>query len=142
MKNLTIAKLETQQKAKSKKQIPTFKAGDTLKVYNKVTEREGAKVRERLQVFQGICIAKRNAGVNSSFTVRKMSFGEGVEKVFPLYSPIVDKIEVVQIGKVARGKLYYLRDRRGKSARIAEDFRARDKDGGAEETTAAETKAE
>lgn len=126
-KNKLIEKLESQEKAKSKKQIPSFKAGDTLKVYNKVTEREGTKVRERLQVFQGVCIARRSAGVNSSFTVRKISFGEGVEKVFPLYSPIVDKIEIVQVGKVARGKLYYLRDRRGKAARIAEDFRAKNK---------------
>jgi large subunit ribosomal protein L19 len=96
---------------------PEFRPGDTLKVNVRVVE----GTRERLQAFEGVCIARRNAGLNSSFTVRKISYGEGVERVFPLYSPRVDSIEVVRRGSVRRAKLYYLRGRRGKSARIAED---------------------
>ena len=95
--------------------VPEFIAGDTLKVLVKVVE----GTRERLQAYEGVCIARSNGGINSSFTVRKISFGEGVERVFPLYSPKI-KIEVVRRGDVRRAKLYYLRDRRGKSARIAE----------------------
>lgn len=98
------------------KTIPEFGAGDTLRVHVKVKEGE----RERVQVFEGVCIGRKNAGINSNFTVRKISFGEGVERVFPLYSPIVNAIEVVRRGDVRRAKLYYLRGRAGKSARIAE----------------------
>ncbi len=98
------------------KEIPEFQAGDTLRVHVKV--REGG--RERIQVFEGVCIARHNDGINSSFTVRKLSFGEGVERVFPLHAPVVDKIEVSRRGKVRRAKLFYLRGRTGKSARIAE----------------------
>ena len=96
--------------------IPAFSAGDTVRVNVKVVE----GTRERIQAFEGVCIARRNAGVNSSFTVRKISFGEGVERVFPLYSPRVESVELVRRGDVRRAKLYYLRGRRGKSARIAE----------------------
>ena len=98
------------------KKIPDFRPGDTLRVGVKVVEGE----RSRVQMYEGVCIARANKGVNSNFTVRKISFGEGVERVFPLYSPIVDTIEVVRRGAVRRAKLYYLRGRRGKSARIAE----------------------
>ena len=102
------------------KNIPTFKAGDTLRVHAKVKEGD----RERIQVYEGVCIARKNDGLNSSFTVRKISFGEGVERVFPLYSPNVAKIEVARIGKVRRAKLYFLRALRGRSARIADDLSA------------------
>ena len=98
------------------KEIPTFQAGDTIRVNVKVTEGS----RERIQAFEGVCIARRNRGLNSSFTIRKISYNEGVERVFPLYSPIIDSIVVVRRGVVRRAKLYYLRGRRGKSARIAE----------------------
>ncbi len=98
------------------KAIPNFAPGDTVRVSVKVVEGS----RERVQAYEGVCIARRNAGINSSFTVRKISCGEGVERVFPLYSPRVDKIELVRSGTVRRAKLYYLRGRRGKSARIAE----------------------
>ncbi len=100
--------------------IPNFKAGDTVKVHTKVIEGKN----ERIQMFEGVCIARKNDGINSSFTVRKISFGEGVEKVFPLYSPNVAKIEVVKYGKVRRAKLYYLRSLFGKKARITEDLSA------------------
>jgi large subunit ribosomal protein L19 len=96
--------------------IPDFRPGDTLKVGVKVVEGE----RTRVQNYEGVCIARANKGMGSSFTVRKISFGEGVERVFPLYSPNIDSIEVVRKGAVRRAKLYYLRGRRGKSARIAE----------------------
>ena len=98
------------------KEIPAFRAGDTLRVGVRVVEGE----RTRVQNFEGVCIARSNRGINSNFTVRKMSFGEGVERVFPLYSPNVESITVVRKGIVRRAKLYYLRGRRGKSARIAE----------------------
>jgi large subunit ribosomal protein L19 len=98
------------------KPVPEFRPGDTLRVGVKVIEGE----RTRVQNFEGVCIARANKRVGSSFTVRKISFGEGVERVFPLYSPIIDKIEVVRRGAVRRAKLYYLRGRTGKSARIAE----------------------
>ncbi len=98
------------------KTIPKFSPGDTLCVNVKVKEGE----RERIQRFEGVCIARRNAGLHSSFTVRKISYGEGVERVFPLYSPRVDSITLIRRGNVRRAKLYYLRDRRGKAARIAE----------------------
>ena len=96
--------------------IPEFRPGDTLRVGVKVVEGE----RTRIQNFEGVCIARANRGLGSSFTVRKISFGEGVERVFPLYSPAIDSIDVVRRGAVRRAKLYYLRGRRGKSARIAE----------------------
>src|SRR5512146_3351092 len=110
--------IEAEQVAKLKAQrpVPEFRAGDTLRVGVKVKEGE----RTRVQAFEGVCIARSNKGVGSSFTVRKISFGEGVERVFPLYSPIIDKIEVVRRGDVRRAKLYYLRGRTGKAARIAE----------------------
>jgi large subunit ribosomal protein L19 len=98
------------------KTLPTFSPGDTVRVNVKVVE----GTRERVQAFEGVCIARRNAGINSSFTVRKISYGEGVERVFPLYSPRLDSVELVRRGDVRRAKLYYLRGRRGKSARIAE----------------------
>ncbi len=98
------------------REIPEFAAGDTLRVNIKVKEGE----RERIQAFEGVCIARSNDGVNSSFTVRKISYNEGVERVFPLYGPMIDNIEVVRRGIVRRAKLYYLRELRGKKARIAE----------------------
>ena len=113
-----LDKIEKQQikKVLAERQIPDFSAGDTLKVNVKVVE----GTRERIQAFEGVCIARKNAGVRSSFTVRKISYGEGVERLFPLYSPRISGIEVVRRGKVRRAKLYYLRERQGKSARIAE----------------------
>lgn len=96
--------------------IPEFGPGDTVRVNVKVVE----GTRERVQAYEGVCIARKNAGLNSSFTVRKISYGEGVERVFPLFSPRIDSIDVVRRGAVRRAKLYYLRGRRGKSARIAE----------------------
>jgi large subunit ribosomal protein L19 len=98
------------------KSIPEFSPGDTLRVNVKIKEGD----RERVQAYEGVCIARSGGGINANFTVRKISFGEGVERVFPLYSPNVESIIVVRKGKVRRAKLYYLRDRRGKSARIAE----------------------
>ena len=100
--------------------VPRFEPGDTLKVHVKVQEGN----RERIQVYEGLCIGRKNDGINSSFTVRKISFGEGVERVFPLYSPGIWEIEVVRKGVVRRAKLYYLRDLRGKASRIAEDTEA------------------
>ena len=99
--------------------VPRFAPGDTLRVMVKVVEGE----RTRTQAYEGVCIARSNRGINSNFTVRKISYGEGVERVFPLYSPTVQEIQVTRRGKVRRAKLYYLRDRRGKSARIAERAR-------------------
>lgn len=111
---------EQMEKLSSGKNIPNFKAGDTLKVHTKVKEGE----RERIQIYEGVCIARKNDGLNSSFTVRKISFGEGVERVFPLYSPNVAKIEVMRVGRVRRAKMYFLRALRGRSARIADDLSA------------------
>lgn len=111
-----IQTIEAEEIAKAGKTIPTFRPGDTLKVGVKVVEGE----RTRVQNFEGVCIARSNKGMGSNFTVRKMSFGEGVERVFPLYSPNIDSITVVRKGAVRRAKLYYLRGRTGKSARIAE----------------------
>ena len=105
------------------KSLPNFKPGDTLKVHTKVKEGD----RERIQVYEGVCIARKNDGLNSSFTVRKISFGEGVERVFPLYSPNVAKIEGARIGTVRRAKLYFLRALRGRSARITDDLAAAQK---------------
>lgn len=110
----------TIDKVQSERPVPRFEPGDTLRVHVKVQEGN----RERLQVFEGLCIGRKNAGVNSSFTVRKISFNEGVERVFPLYGPGIWEIEVVRKGVVRRAKLYYLRDLRGKASRIAEDVEA------------------
>ena len=111
-----IAQLEAEQIAALGKTIPDFKSGDTIKVGYKVTE----GTRSRVQNYEGVCISRKGGGISASFTVRKISFGEGVERVFPLYSTNIDSIEVVRRGRVRRAKLYYLRERRGKSARIAE----------------------
>ena len=116
MNLIQMLEAETVAALSEGKNIPDFRPGDTLRVGVKVVEGE----RSRVQMYEGVCIARSNKGVNSNFTVRKISFGEGVERVFPLYSPIVDSIEVVRRGAVRRAKLYYLRGRRGKSARIAE----------------------
>jgi large subunit ribosomal protein L19 len=122
-----IQELEAEQmKTLRKKAHPEFRPGDTLKVNVKVVEQsydekaKQMKTRERLQAFEGVCIARQGAGINESFTVRKISYGEGVERVFPIYSPLVDSVSVVRKGRVRRAKLYYLRGRRGKSARIGE----------------------
>ena len=113
-----IAQLEAEQIAQLDKKIPDFKAGDTIRVGYKVTEGS----RSRVQNYEGVCISRKNGeGIAGSFTVRKISFGEGVERVFPLYSTNIESIEVVRRGRVRRAKLYYLRSRRGKSARISED---------------------
>ena len=111
----TIA-AEEKARLTEKRAIPDFQPGDTLRVMVKIKEGE----RERIQAFEGVCIARAGGGINENFTVRKISFGEGVERVFPLMSPNIDAIEVKRRGVVRRAKLYYLRDRRGKSARIAE----------------------
>ncbi len=107
-------------KVTAERPVPRFEPGDTLRVHVKVQEGN----RERIQVYEGLCIGRKNDGINSSFTVRKISFGEGVERVFPLYSPGIWEIEVVRKGVVRRAKLYYLRDLRGKASRIAEDVEA------------------
>jgi large subunit ribosomal protein L19 len=113
-----IEQLEKEQIAKltQGREVPDFRPGDTVLVNVKVREGE----RTRVQAYEGVCIGRSGAGLNESFTVRKISYGEGVERVFPLYSPMIDSIKVVRRGKVRRAKLYYLRDRRGKSARIGE----------------------
>lgn len=113
-----IEQLDTEQMQRLSeiRKIPDFQPGDTVVVNVKVKEGE----RSRVQAYEGVCIARAGAGINENFTVRKISYGEGVERVFPLYSPIIDSLTVVRRGKVRRAKLYYLRDRRGKSARIAE----------------------
>ncbi len=125
MSNL-LETFEKQQieKLTSKKRVPAFRAGDTLKVTVRITE--GSK--SRLQAFEGICIARKNNSINSNFTVRKISHGEGVERVFPLFSPLVEKIEVVRKGDVRRAKLYYLRELSGKKARIADKDRGDEAD--------------
>lgn len=112
----TLQKFEQAQIAKSTSNIPSFTPGDTVKINVKVIE----GTRERVQAYEGVCIARKEAGINSSFTVRKISYGEGVERVFALYSPRLESIQVVRRGDVRRAKLYYLRSRRGKSARITE----------------------
>ena len=113
-----IQELEKEQldKLKESKQIPDFAPGDTVRVNVKISE----GTRERVQAYEGVVIGRSGSGINESFTVRKISYGEGVERVFPVYSPTIESISVVKKGKVRRAKLYYLRDRRGKSARIAE----------------------
>jgi len=112
----TISDIEAQELTRLNKEIPSFAPGDTVTVHVTVIEGE----RKRLQAFEGMVIARRNRGLNSSFTVRKVSYGEGVERVFPLYSPAIAKIQVKRRGEVRRAKLYYLRDRAGKAARIRE----------------------
>ena len=120
-----IEKIEKEQieKLSSGKQIPDFNPGDTIKVDVKVVE----GTRERIQAFEGICIARGGKGINESFTVRKISYGEGVERVFPLFSPKISSITLIRKGKVRRAKLYYLRDRRGKAARIVEKIEVKKK---------------
>src|SRR5919199_5279175 len=119
MNLLQTLEKEQVEKLMEGRKVPEFAPGDTLRVSVKVVEGE----RERLQAFEGVCIARKNAGVNSNFTLRKISYGEGVERVFPLYSPRLATIEVVRRGRVRRAKLYYLRGRTGKAARIAEKGR-------------------
>ena len=119
MKNIEDINKAAIQKITANKKITDFSPGDTIKVGVKIVEGK----RERIQFFEGVCIAKKNRDLNSSFTVRKISFGEGVERTFALYSPNVDSIKVIRSGKVRRAKLYYLRDRKGKSARIAEKIK-------------------
>ncbi|WP_422025380.1 50S ribosomal protein L19 [Roseovarius sp.] len=122
-----IAQIEAEQIAELGKDIPDFKAGDTVRVGFKVTE----GTRTRVQNFEGVCISRKNGeGIAGSFTIRKISFGEGVERIFPLYSTNIDNITVIRRGRVRRAKLYYLRARRGKSARIAEDTNYKPKDDG------------
>jgi len=117
---------EQMEAVRGGRKLPPFRPGDTLKVNVKVVDvsydekTKQQKTRERLQAFEGVCIGRSGAGLNESFTVRKISYGEGVERVFPIHSPLVDSVEVIRRGKVRRAKLYYLRGRRGKSARIAE----------------------
>ena len=119
MKNIEEINKANVQKMTLKKKIPEFFPGDTIRVGVRIVEGK----RERIQNFEGVCIAKKNRDINSSFTVRKISFGEGVERTFALYSPVVGSIKVIRSGKVRRAKLYYLRDRKGKSARIAEKIK-------------------
>ena len=123
-----IQQLEQEQVAalRAKRAVPDFEPGDTLQVNDRVTEGD----RTRVQAYEGVCIARSGGSINESFTVRKISYGEGVERVFPLYSSMIDSIKVLRRGKVRRAKLYYLRERRGKSARIAErsERRAQDKE--------------
>ena len=119
MKNIEEINKDSVKQILEKKKIPEFFAGDTIKVGVRIVEGK----RERIQYFEGVCIAKKNRSINSSFTVRKISFGEGVERTFALYSPIVGSIKVVRSGKVNKAKLYYLRDRKGKSARITEKIK-------------------
>ena len=108
--------IDTLEQQQLRKDLPEFKAGDTLKVHVKI--REGDK--QRIQIFEGVCIARKHGGARETFTVRKISFGHGVERIFPLHSKVIDKIELVRVGRVRRGKLYYIRQLRGKAARIKE----------------------
>ena len=119
MKNIEDINKAAVSKILTTKKIPEFGPGDTIKVGVRIVEGK----KERIQYFEGVCIARKNRDINSSFTVRKISFGEGVERTFALYSPVVDSIKVIRSGKVRRAKLYYLRDRTGKSARIAEKIK-------------------
>ena len=119
MKNIEDVNRENVKKILASKKYPQFFPGDIIRIGVRITEGK----RERIQYFEGVCIAKKNRDINSSFTVRKMSFGEGVERTFALFSPIINSIKVIRTGKVRRAKLYYLRDRTGKSARIAEKIK-------------------
>ena len=118
MKNIEEINNATVKKILAKKKIPEFFAGDTIKVGVRIAEGK----RERIQYFEGVCIAKKNRNINSSFTVRKVSFGEGVERTFPLYSSIIGSIKIIRSGKVRRAKHFYLRDRTGKASRIETDY--------------------
>ena len=120
-----IQQLEAEQaeKIEAKRKLPEFEPGDTVRVLVRVTEGN----RTRIQAYEGVCIARKGSGLNESFTVRKISYGEGVERVFPMYSPLVEGVEIVRRGRVRRAKLYYLRGRRGKSARIMENTSTRAK---------------
>jgi len=147
MKNIQDINNDIVKKILAKKKVPEFFAGDTVKVGVRIAEGK----RERIQYFEGVCIAKKNRDINSSFTVRKISFGEGVERTFALYSPIIGSIKVIRSGKVKRAKLYYLRDRKGKSARISEKIKKRigvdiseqvSENEAVQEVTASETKNE
>ena len=119
MKNIEEINNANVKKILAKKKIPKFSVGDAIKVGIRIAEGK----RERIQYFEGVCIAKKNRDINSSFTVRKISFGEGVERTFALYSPIIGSIKIVRAGRVRRAKLFYLRDRKGKSARISEKIK-------------------
>jgi len=119
MKNIEEINRDSVKKILAKRKIPEFFSGDTIKVGVRIVEGK----RERIQYFEGVCIAKKNRDINSSFTVRKISFGEGVERTFALYSPIIGSLKVVRSGQVKRAKLYYLRNRKGKSARISEKIK-------------------
>ena len=119
MKNIEEINKESVKKILTTKKIPEFFSGDTIKIGVRIAEGK----RERIQYFEGVCIAKKNRSINSSFTVRKISFGEGVERTFALYSSIIGSIKVIRSGQVRRAKLYYLRDRKGKSARISEKIK-------------------
>ena len=121
MKNIEEINKASVKKILEKKKIPEFFTGDTIKIGVRIAEGK----RERIQYFEGVCIAKKNRNINSAFTVRKISFGEGVERTFALYSPVIGSIKVIRSGKVRRAKLYYLRDRKGKSARITEKIKKR-----------------
>lgn len=126
MNDLEKFEQEQKQKLSGGKKIPDFGPGDTVRVNVKIVEQTEKETRTRIQAYEGVCVARGGKGLNQSFTVRKISYGEGVERVFPLFSPSIDSIELVRRGTVRRAKLYYLRDRSGKSARIAE------REGGAE----------
>jgi large subunit ribosomal protein L19 len=128
---------EQMEKLGAARQIPDFQPGDTLQVNVKVVEGE----RTRIQAYEGVCIARAGSGINENFTVRKISYGEGVERVFPIFSPMIDSVKVVRRGKVRRAKLYYLRDRRGKSARIVERAETAEAKTAREEAKAAKKKA-
>ena len=121
MKNIEEINKDSVKKILAKKKIPEFFAGDTIKIGVRIAEGK----RERIQYFEGVCTAKKNRSINSSFTVRKIAFGEGVERTFALYSSIIGSIKVIRSGNVKRAKLYYLRDRKGKSARISEKIKKR-----------------
>ena len=124
MKNIEEINNASVKKILAKKKIPEFFAGDTVKIGVRIVEGK----RERIQYFEGVCIAKKNRDINSSFTIRKISFGEGVERTFALYSPIIGSIKVIRSGQVKRAKLYYLRNRKGKSARISEKIKKKRKE--------------
>ncbi len=130
MNLIQILEREQMDTVRGGRKLPPFRPGDTLKVNVKVVDvsfdekTKQSKTRERLQAFEGVCIGRQGAGLNESFTVRKISYGEGVERVFPVHSPLVDSVDVVRRGKVRRAKLYYLRGLRGKAARIAERQRS------------------
>ncbi len=120
MNDLQKFEQEQLKKHSGEKKIPVFGPGDTLRVNVKITEGSGKDLKTRIQGYEGVCIARSGGGLHETFTVRKISYGEGVERIFPLYSPSIDSIQLVRRGTVRRAKLYYLRDRSGKSARIAE----------------------